>query len=402
LVGTVKGLGALALTALAGFLLLTVQPHAIASPLLGSARDAAGLRVYADSDSPTRFYYAPDSLQIASDENSSPQVSFLQMRYMGTSSTSDKGDFRTMSILSFGVELKSADSKRLDAAKRALRNEGKTVYRLSPLPIRKIEATLNYTPLADSQTQAPSGEAKPVGNGELRESDEKKMSYGYWTERVFTIAPDDATSQALWEAFQKGWVMLSLSYSFHADGIAPENEKPKVEGNVELPLEEAADDAEPEEQQPDPRVILADVVAVRVDAKQHPDRFQQIDINENVPANYAALSVYCYDFNNSLRPDLYEKTIEIEATSVTGKPIVREITFSKAAPDIYSASVRFPFAVSLKHAYRYRIREITNGGESTTKRWQDGKPWTQILDVTTPPEEQPKADDNDELSGGEE
>jgi len=116
-----------------------------------------------------------------------------------------------------------------------------------------------------------------------------------------------------------------------------------------------------------------------------------VDLNDQVPANYAALSIYCYDFNNATRPDLAEKTIEIEAISVTGKPIRLERTFSAASPDVYSAPARFQFAVSLKKPYRYRVREVSADGREQLSPWRDGKPWSQILDVTTPAAERPKA-----------
>jgi hypothetical protein len=187
-------------------------------------------------------------------------------------------------------------------------------------------------------------------------------------------------------------VILSLSYAFYSDGIPPEEVKPVVETNIETPPDVTTE--QPEERKPDPRVVLADTLAVTVDAARYPERFKQIDINESVPANYAALSVYCYDFNNDLRPDLYEKVAEIQAKSVTGAPLTVRAAFSKSSPDVCSATIRFGFAVSLKDPYTYRIREISASGEEKVKPWQAGRPWSQMLDVTTPPEEQPKKADN--------
>ena len=339
------------------------------------------------------FYYGPGKLALGLDKDGSPEISFLQMRYMGTSVTGDKGEFRTRSILSFGVEMAGITAKDLASVRTRLRGEGVRISFLNPLPIRRVEAVLNYTPLIESETPAPpktdgENDALPIGSAASESVEGAKPGAGYWSERVFTIAPDDATSQALWDAFNTGKVMLSLSYAFYSDGVPPEEEKPKVEGNVQIP-DEPDQSAETEEKKQDPRLVLADTIAVTVDASKYPDRFKQIDINEGVPANYAALSVYCYDFNNSLRPDLHMKVVEIQATSVTGKPLAKEVVFSKSSPDVYSATVRFQFAVSLKHPYRYRIREITTAGEEKVKPWQDGKPWAQMLDVTTPPEEQP-------------
>ena len=377
---------------MAGAALLFAGSPGCSLPLLGSAQDADGLRVYADSASPRVFYYAPGQLSIASDKDNRPEISFLQMRYMGTSAAGDKGEFRTRSILSFGVKMAGVTSQQLSSARARLRSQRVLNPLLKPLPIRKVEAVLNYTPLADtgsSETPAPKEpDLQTIGQGALESAPESKPGGGYWSERMFTIAPDDATSQALWDAFQSGRVMMSLSYSFFADGIPPEQEKPKVEGNIEIP--EETESKESEDRQPDPQVVLADTVAVTVDAKQFPERFKQIDLNEGLPANYAALSIYCYDFNNELRPDLFEKVVEIQAASVTGKPVTGRAAFSRSSPDVYAATVRFPFAISFKSPYKFRLREITLAGEEKVKPWLEGRPWAQMLDVTTPPEEQPK------------
>lgn len=361
--------------------------------------------MYSDSDSPMTFYYGPGKLSVAADQDGQPEISFLQMRYMGTEATGDGGDFRTRSILSFKVGMDPVTGEKLAGLRSELRKAGKQVNLLKPLPMRKIETTLNYTPIVGSDEQpaeAKDTAAKPIGSGSLEKSETKDTTAGYWTERVFTIAPDNFTSQALWDAFQTGKVMLSLTYSFYSDGIPPEEQKPVVESNlpVEVPAELQPKQESDSEKKRDPRIVLTDTVAVTVDAKSYPSRFQRVDINESVPPGYAALSVYCYDFNNSIRPDLYLKAVEIEAVSVEGETVRNEATFTRASPDVYSATVKFRFAVSLKEPYKYRIRELTSDGKEKMKPWQAAKSWTGILDVTTPPEDRPKPKESD--SGDEE
>jgi len=287
--------------------------------------------------------------------------------------------------------MESMTAARLNVVKAKLRSEKRVTPILKPLPIRKVEAVLNYTPILDEPAESPP-EPTTLGSGSMENTEAAKPAGGYWDERVFTIAPDDLTSQALWDTFQKGNVLLSLSYAFYSEGLLPEQEKPVVEGNIEVP---DLDETEPEEPTPDPHVVMADTVAVTVDASKYPNNFKQLDVNESVPANYAALSVYCYDFNNALRPDLYEKVVEIQAKSVTGAPLTMQAAFSRSSPDIYSSTVRFKFAVSLKDPYTYRIREITSSGEEKIKAWQPGKPWSQMLDVTTPTEQLPAPVESD-------
>jgi hypothetical protein len=377
--------------------LMVATPRAWSEPVFASAKIYSGLTVYADNKSPTTFYYAPGKLLIAQDKDNRPDISFLQMRYTGTSATGDQGQFRTRSILSFHVKM--SQPAALSAARTAMRNQGLNVTILRPLSIRRVATMLNYIPLKpDAPTPAPqeSGEKSlPVGSGAL-EQGEAPPTDEHWSERIFTLSPDDLTSQALWEAFQTGKVILSLSYAFYADGI-PADTKPIIGGNVQIPglLDEPKTvDGKP---QKGPCLIAADVVAVTVDAKSLPERFKKIDINDNVPANYAVLSIYCYDFNNALRPDLYEKAVEIQATSITRKPLLKTVRFSKTTPDVYSSAVKFQFAVSLRDPYKFRIHEISNSGEEKVLPWQAGKPWSQMLDVTTPEAERPKPVETDAL-----
>lgn len=213
--------------------------HSEAVPLLGKPQEIEGVCVYPDSTSPSIFYYAPGKLSIATGIDGSPEVSFLQMRYMGTAVTGDKGEFRTRSVLSFRIKMATVDAKKIAMVKAKLRAQGVYLPNLKPLPIRKIEALLNYVPLKDepSSETGSVGNEKPyfVGAGSMEDVEDAKLGAGYWDERIFTISPDDVTSQALWDAFQTGKVILSLSYAFYADGIVPEQEKPVVEGNIEVP-----------------------------------------------------------------------------------------------------------------------------------------------------------------------
>jgi hypothetical protein len=366
--------------------LFVATTRARCEPVFASAKVFNGVTVYADSQSSTTFYYAPGKLAIAQDKNGQPEISFLQMRYTGTAATGDQGQFRTRSILSFRVLMTAPGS--LSAARAAMKAAKLNVRQLRPLSIRRMETHLNYTPLAPSTPMADTAvesAEKPIGAGDLQAGDKAPAADEYWTERTYTLSPDDATSQALWEAFQSGKVLLSLSYAFFADGI-PADTTPIISGNVKIPG--LLDDKD--KTQSNTQLIAADAVAITVDAKNYPDRFKKIDINDSVPASYAVLSVYCFDFNNALRPDLYEKSVEIQATSVTGKPLRKTVSFSKTTPDLYSSAVKFQFAVSLRDPYKFRIHEINNDGEEKISSWQTGKPWSQMLDVTTPEAERPK------------
>lgn len=369
--------GAAALAALA---LCGARP-ARAVPVFGNSEMISGIQVFRDDKNPRLYYFGPGKLVIPRDAAGVPDISFLQTRYTGTRVTGDQGKFRTQSILSFRVRMQSATKPQLDAIRLVLARRG-PFQTLQPLQLRRVETTLNYTPLKGDAPPAPEAE-KALGNGGLQSDEKAVPADEFWTERTYTVAPDELTSQALWDAMQTGKVILSLSYAFIGEGISVGDAKPKTGGNVKIDLN--APDAKVA-----PRLALADVLAVTVEASKLPNCLKRVDLNDLVPANYPGLPVYCYDFNNALRPDLEEKTVEIEAVSVTGKPVRKDVRFSRTAADVSSATARFQFAVSLKQPYRYRLHELTTEGEERVGPWREGKAWSQILDVTTPADQLPK------------
>jgi hypothetical protein len=131
-------------------------------------------------------------------------------------------------------------------------------------------------------------------------------------------------------------------------------------------------------------VVRAGAIRIGVDTRRWPDVVRQVDVDGRMPAGFAALEVYCYDFRDGRRPDLFEKTVEIEAESVGGRPVRQQVTFARAHPDVYSTGLRFPVAVRLDRPYRYRVLEFRPDGSSATGPWLKGGDWIALLDLTTP------------------
>ena len=125
------------------------------------------------------------------------------------------------------------------------------------------------------------------------------------------------------------------------------------------------------------------------DAARFPDRFRRIDLNQGVPPGFAALEIRCYDFDNGLRPDLAQKSVDVRATGVGGRTLLRSATFRAATPDVATATVRFPQAVRLDRAFQWRTVEVARDGVATVGRWATRADWIPVLDVTSPPEARP-------------
>lgn len=381
---------------LAGLALLPLASLASAQAVLGTGKLVAGLKVFSDWKNPSKRYVAPGTLQLVKANDGTPELSFLQMVYVGTAASGDQGTFRTRSILSFKVRLERPTPAQLEAVKaKILQDEGKAVT-LTVLPLRGLQAQLNYVPAGDP-AGSEAGNPPPIpiqGSGSIEESSPSSTpapaAADVWVERTFTLVPDDASSQVLWGALKAGTCAFSLSYSVMGDATE------------EMNRVESSDPNMAQTTKPTSKVltVFTDTLPIQIDPQRDKDKLKQIDINQSVPPGYASLRIFCVDFNNQLRPDLALKIVEIQAVGVNGKPLESRVAFSAKDADVSSASIKFKFAVDLRKAYRFRTVEVGADGSSTTSSWTTGKPWGQLLDVTSPPEKRPAKPAEDDGIGG--
>jgi len=335
---------------------------AVARPNLDAPRPRGGFMVYADDQRPGLFYYGPGELGVAQAADGRPEFHFLQTRYTGTAVTADRGRLLQRGLITFTVVMPAPRPEELQAARREL-VAGAGSVELRPLPIRRLDADLVYTPVGSVAEPAT---ALPPGHFEEGESAAPAGVGAFWTTRSFSLGLDPASSELFWGALNKDQVVLSLSYSFYA-AAGPE------------PAAKA-------------RVVRAGAVSISVDATRWPGLFRRQDINERVPPGYPLLDVYCYDFRDALHPSLYEKQVEVEAEGVGGRPVGARARFGRDQSDLYARGVRFGVAVQLDRPYHYRVTEVADDGRSTVGPWVVRKSWNELLDVTTPREPEPAAE----------
>ena len=320
------------------------------------------------------------------------------MRYTGTTAGGDRGVLLHRSILSFGVRHELPSGQDLEAARAAIRPTGPPVE-LRPLPISRLDAVLNYTPVG-GEPEEP--KALPAGHFEAPADNGRSTSTTYWQERTYTLGLDEATSQIFWSALQKGQLVLSLGYAFYATGLGSEAPLDELKGSPEL-VKSLQDEFAKGPEAPAEGVlhlVRADAVAITVDYAKWPDLFVRTDLNESIPPGYAVLEVRCYDFNNALRPDLSEKDVEFQAEGVTGKTATLLTVFEADQADLCARYLRFPLAVRLDRPYRYAtttsttvrsVTGVTRDGDEQVGAWIERPSWAQLLDVTSPPPAEPKA-----------
>lgn len=407
------------LTALTALVAGSALPAgAVDLPDLSQGRAAGPLTVYPDSHRPGRFYYPPGELVVATDAEGRPDLDLLAVRYTGQAASGDQGEHLFRSLLSFRVEMDGPHPDQLMAARHALRQQGVRRAELRPLPLRRVEAVLVWTPVdeesGDASGDGSDGEAgRVLSGGRFERAGEGGgptggAFEGYWRQRVYTLRLGNADAQLLIGALDEGRVLLSVGWAFLSDGLDPQRALTELTGSPELVeeirrqlgLDQEGGDRGGEDASGEgangagsagPHLVKAGALSVTVDPTLHPGLVRRVDLNERMPPGYGVLEVYCYDFQVTPAegeggPGLFEKRVEIAAESVTGATVRREVSFRFDQPDLYSETVRFPVAVRLDRPYRYRVTSVRLDGSEQAGEWRERESWARLLDVTRRPE----------------
>lgn len=338
--------------------------------------------LYQDSKIKTDFYYAPYGLQLVKNDEGKPDFMFIQMRYTGTKMAENQGSYRFKSILRFKVANLVPSKTKRDSIKEVVRKKGMSLTNLRPLPIHNLRAVLIHTVEKDSTID------KEYSNG-FFESNDKASANSYWTERDFTLRLNNEDAQLFWTTFHNYQPTLSVNYTFFSKGLNSAEGELSVsgsEGFTEAMKARFNRQRDSINKSLDEKIVVSGTLSVTIDAKKWPELLKQIDINERIPPEYAALDVYCFDFNNDIREDLYAKSVEIIATGVGSRDISFKTMFRVTEPDIYAKTIKFIYAVKPDEPYSYRITEIFKDGKRNRSDWQKVENWHQILDITSKPQ----------------
>lgn len=353
---------------------------ATAQPDFSTKQVIEGTIIYRDFQNKDLFYYAPGKLRLVEDAGQKPAFKFLQMRYTGTKATADQGARRFNSLLKFKVSFENATPEMLKSFMKYLpvRNED-IEFRM--LPLHKIEAILVYASIDHKESRN-----HVLTGGFFGESAE--ASGDLWQERIYTLRLDPHSAQAFEQAFESGRSLLSVGYAYYAYGVNNNPAELDLQGDEGLVSEmkqrfSQMADTIAGDSEVSARLVLADAFQIIIDTQKYPDLIEKVDINENIPPDYAAVDVYCYDFNNQLRPDLHAKKIEIKAEGVGNQQVVTKVIFRERDADIYAHNIRFKHSVRMDFPLQYRIIEITKEGNINVFPWKKQKSWSEVLDVTS-------------------
>jgi hypothetical protein len=342
---------------------------------------------YRDARISDLFYYLPGDLKVATDNDGKPDFKLLLMRYTGTRTYDDQGTQRFRNLLQMRIIHSTYTSEEL----RAVREKLKAYVpdpELRAIPVKNLKAVLICSAAGPEGNQENTVAEQ---EGYFSQENDNTDRNEYWKERSFIIRLDNAAANILWDALQDQQTILSVGFAFYSDvfnslktdlsGYGSGAATDRLNEMIRTGNENAAADS-----LLDTRVIKAGAFEVIIDTEKWPDLITKVDINEQIPPDYAAVDVYCYDFHNNLRPDLAQKKVEVEAAGVGGDKVTLKYTFRSDAPDIYAYDMKFPYAVKIDVPYRFRLTEITKSGVVSRTEWTTRQSWNGILDITSKPD----------------
>jgi len=371
----------------AGLCLTGITMAASAQPSLVSSQIILGQKIYKDSKLPNIFYYVPFDYKLIADDSGKPEFSLIQMRYTGSRATGDAGAAKFNNLLQFHVVVDQSMQKKIAEIKTTLRKIVASAE-LRPLPVRKFSSVLVFAGTGNAETEDSLHLIK-TSYAEAADPNASENN-SYWNDRIISLRLNNNDAQVVESAIKNHQSVMSFSYAIYSVFSEKGMEDIAIYGDKKIAKKVKDFFAGEINNQKDSALqilmVKADVIDLNPDAGKWPSLIQKIDINEKVPAKYPLFDVYCYDFNNELRPDLYSKKIEIKATGVTGAFITTSFSFMGSHPDTYAKSIRFPYAVKFDKPFFYRVTEINNDGEASITEWKEKKEWSELLDITSSPD----------------
>lgn len=352
---------------------------ALGQPMLQSKRLIEGVHVYRDVANPFLYYYEPGKITLAFDESNTPDFQFLDMRYTGSTCYNDAGTKSFMSLVQFGVVLEPVSSETLKKISMSTGNARS--IQLKPLAVSHIHTRL-IIPNTENDS-IPSHIINDNGAFEADSDEGNTTSKSYWSKRTYTVRLNRFESQLLNKQLQDQLLGITLNYSFYADFWDQEE---FITGNKALKRSITKDE---EKGKLHNKAFNTNSLPISIDIKKFSRAIKQLDLNEEIPPAYAALEIRCYDFREQLRPDLFLKTVELEAESVNGNIIKGiEVKFSAKQTDLTTKHIQFPYAVNMGAPIRYRIKEISKSGTSKLYEWIIKPECSSIIDITSATEDQ--------------
>jgi len=331
--------------------LLTAQA-AQAWPVLARGKATPAGACYPDHRIAALWWLAPPPPVVKVVEGQ-PAVSFTQFRYSGTRATRDQGTFWGRSLLQFTLIFPES-GPRLAQARAALPPGA----RVEPIAPAVVEAQV-VCAAADSPTAAvDAGTARSAAGGQT------PARAAAWEERSFSLSIPPQTTRLLWEAFERGAIIVSVNVSAAAPALAMPPEK-----GQEPPA-------------PAPLPLMVHSVAVTVDPHRNPGALKTLELDATMAAGYTFLDVAYANFTEGTAfRDLAVVLVTVSAKAVNGDTLRREVRFDSSAPA--QQGVQFDRAVRLDAGYDVVVHRIFASGRAEVEPPRHVDAWTGFFNASS-------------------
>jgi hypothetical protein len=325
------------------------------------------VRLYKDKIKKNVVYYGPEGMEIAKNINGQSDFNFIMIRYTGSKISGDQKTTKFKNICQFKVQLKEISTEKLNTIRQQI-----FPNTLQKLPLKAFKPFLIFTPIKQN-------ESTKIIDNEL--FIQENILYN---EEYLTIELSNLDAQILEESLLKNQTLISVGYTIWAEG---NNDNKSVDLQLYGPIKSQYNekiknytDSLSHKVQLKNTIIMAGVTEVIL-PNEHSKYIRKLDLNEQMPPQFANIEVRCYDFYNKIRTDIYAKKIQIQAYGIDNTLIQIEDTFYQKNPEEAVKYLNFEFAINNSKPLMYRIIEINKSGNQFVKGWIKKLDWSQI-DIT--------------------
>jgi hypothetical protein len=282
-----------------------------------------------------------------------PAISFTQFRYSGTRATRDQGTFWGRSLLQFTLIFPES-GPRLTQARAGLPPGA----RVEPIAPAVVEAQVVCAAADSPAAVVDAGTARSASRGEA------PARAAAWEERSFSLSIPPETTRLLWEAFERGAIVVSVNVSAAAPALAMPPEKGQEPSTpASLPL-------------------MVHSVAVTVDPHRNPGALKTLELDATMAAGYTFLDVACADFTEGAAfRDLAVVLVTVSAKAVNGDTLRHEVRFDPSAPT--QQGVQFDRAVRLDAGYDVVVHRIFASGRDEAESPRHVDSWTGFFNASS-------------------
>jgi len=347
------------LIVLGGLLLSCIYTQA--QPVNNSKRTVNGITIYSDFKDASVAYYVQGEMKLATNSDGSPKLKIVSLQ----KECGEETGIQLTNVAQVSVELNNYTASAIELLRKTL---GK---KLKPLPIERIEAHLLCPAIKGT---------KWINLGQ-----ESKDSSVIWTDQTFTVPMENQEAEVLWTQIKEERLALSFNAYYYAEMLVVKKTREiNINGDTSL-ISQLKTIAPKPEVDTIQHTILAksDAFAVAADLKKYPHILEVDIVSCHTFPKQAAIAISCLDFSRGIRPNLFRKTIQLEAYRPNGKKAIVEGSFSRdnKVERIY---LKFDHLISTRRPLNYTVVEYPNNDyEVPIHHTYKMDEWKGRLDITT-------------------